>query len=209
MNKTAQKRTAVRTLRRALRRTLCAAAILVAGILEPSTVGAQAPPQPAAATANPASAWLRNAYRSNGNYLARTAEKLPEDLYAMRPGTQTEVRTLGQIIGHVVNFNFLWCSQAQGEPNPAKGRDFEKDASKATLVAGLNEALTYCNTTYAALTDASGLETLQITQEDGRQTQALRLSLLVLNYGHNNEHYGNLVTMMRMKNIVPPSSEPR
>jgi hypothetical protein len=26
---------------------------------------------------------------------------------------------------------------------------------------------------------------------------------------HNAEHYGNLVTYMRLKNIVPPSSEPK
>ena len=25
---------------------------------------------------------------------------------------------------------------------------------------------------------------------------------------HGNEHYGNLVTYMRLKGIVPPSSEP-
>jgi hypothetical protein len=30
-----------------------------------------------------------------------------------------------------------------------------------------------------------------------------------LNYGHNNDHYGNLVTYMRIKSIVPASSEPR
>jgi uncharacterized damage-inducible protein DinB len=158
---------------------------------------------------DPQSSWLRSAYRTNRNYLARTAEKVPEDLYGMRPGTQTEVRTLGQIVGHVANFNFLWCSQAQSAPNPAQGKDYEKETSKAVLVKALNDALTYCDGVYAALTDASGLQMLTITQESGRQSQSLRMSLLTLNYGHNNEHYGNLVTMMRMKNIVPPSSEPR
>jgi hypothetical protein len=29
------------------------------------------------------------------------------------------------------------------------------------------------------------------------------------NIAHNMEHYGNLVTYMRIKGIVPPSSEPR
>jgi hypothetical protein len=53
------------------------------------------------------------------------------------------------------------------------------------------------------------MQTIPITQENGRQTQSLRMSLLALNYGHNNEHYGNLVTYMRIKSIVPPSSEPR
>ena len=35
------------------------------------------------------------------------------------------------------------------------------------------------------------------------------MGLLMLNVAHNNELYGNLVTTMRMKSIVPPSSEPR
>jgi len=155
------------------------------------------------------STWLRNAYTNNRNYLSRAAEKMPEDLYGMRPGSQTEVRTFGQLIGHLANFNYLWCSQATGEPNRAEGRDFEKTTSKADLVKALNDALAYCDKTYAALTDASGAETLRVTQENGRQTESARMSLLILNYGHNNEHYGNLVTYMRIKAIVPPSSEPR
>ena len=169
----------------------------------PGLALAQAP-----AAKDPMATWLRNAYRNNRNYIARTAEKVPEEMLAVRPGAQTEVRTFGQILGHIANFNFLWCSQAKGEANPNAGNDLEKATSKAVLVKGVNDSLTYCDGVYAALTDASGQETLTITQENGRQTQSLRMALLVLNYGHNNEHYGNLVTLMRMKNMVPPSSEP-
>jgi hypothetical protein len=35
-----------------------------------------------------------------------------------------------------------------------------------------------------------------------------RLSVLYFSVTHTYEHYGNLVTYMRLKNIVPPSSEP-
>ena len=150
---------------------------------------AQAPPTPTPA------AWLRGAYTNISRYIPRAAEKMPEEHYGMRPGTQTEVRTFGQLIGHLANYNYLWCSQAKGDKNPAAGQDFEKLASKAALVK--------------ALTEASGQEVLTITQENGRRTQSLRMGLLVLNYGHNNEHYGNVVTYMRLRDIVPPSSEPR
>jgi len=34
-----------------------------------------------------------------------------------------------------------------------------------------------------------------------------KLGVLSFNSVHNWEHYGNLVTYMRIKNIVPPSSE--
>jgi uncharacterized damage-inducible protein DinB len=169
-----------------------------------NTVAAQNAP-----ASNPLSSWLRGAYMGNRNYIARAAEKMPEDLYGMRPGDQPEVRTFGQLIGHLANFNYLWCSQAKGEKNPGEGTDFEKVPSKAGLVKAVNDALTYCDGVYGALTDASGLDVLTITQENGRRAQSVRMNLLVLNYGHNNEHYGNVVTYMRIKGIVPPSSEPR
>ena len=42
-----------------------------------------------------------------------------------------------------------------------------------------------------------------------RVVRNTRMALLMLNVVHSNELYGNLVTTMRIKNIVPPSSEPR
>jgi len=169
-----------------------------------SVAFAQAPQAPPTT-----SSWLRGAYTNLRNYIARAAEKMPEEYYSMRPGTQPEVRTFGQLIGHLATYNDLWCSQAKGDKNPAAGQDLEKLPSKAALVKALNDALAYCDGVYEALTDASGQELLTITQENGRRTQSLRLSLLILNLGHNNEHYGNVVTYMRIKDIVPPSSEPR
>ncbi len=158
---------------------------------------------------DPMATWLHNAFNTNRKNIEKSAEKVSEDLYGLRPGPQEEVRTFGQILGHLANFNYLWCSQAKGEKNPGQGSDFEKLASKAALLRALSDAFTYCDTAYAALTDASGLEVITVTQESGRKAQVPRMSLLVLNYGHNNDHYGNLVTYMRIKSIVPASSEPR
>jgi uncharacterized damage-inducible protein DinB len=163
--------------------------------------------QPAAA--NPMSTWLRNAYMNNRNTIVRTAEKMPEENYGMHPGEQMEVRTFGQQVGHLANYNFLWCSEAKGEKNPNAGNNLEKLATKAEFLKAVNDAFAYCDGVYNALTDASGAETITITQENGRQTQNLRLGLLTLNYGHNNEIYGSMVIFLRMKNIVPPASEPR
>jgi len=164
---------------------------------------AQQPP------ANPLSTWLRNAYMGNRNNIVRSADKMPEENYGMRPGPQEDVRTFGQQVGHIARYNYLWCSQAKGEKNPGAGTDLEKLPTKADLMKALNDAFAYCDTAYAALTDASGMEMVDITQESGRQTRNLRMALLILNYGHNNEIYGNLVTYLRMKSIVPASSEPR
>jgi len=158
---------------------------------------------------DPMATWLHNAFNTNRKNIEKSAEKVSEDLYGLRPGPQEEVRTFGQILGHLANFNYMWCSQAKGEKNPGQGSDFEKLASKDALLRALSDAFTYCDAAYAALTDASGLEVITVTQESGRKAQVPRMSLLVLNYGHNNDHYGNLVTYMRIKSIVPASSEPR
>jgi len=181
------------------------AVILLGSLMAIPSVAQTAPQAPA----NPLSTWLRNAYTMNRNNIVKSADKMPEENYGMRPGPQEEVRTFGQQVGHVARFNYLWCSQAKGEKNPAAGVDLEKLPTKAELMKALNEAFTYCDSAYAALTDASGMEVVDITQESGRQTKNLRMALLILNYGHNNEIYGNLVTYLRIKSIVPSSSEPR
>lgn len=181
--------------------------VVLLGILLAIPAAAQSAPQ--SGPKDPMATWLHNAFNNNRRNIEKSAEKVPEELYGLRPGPQMEVRTFGQILGHLANFNYLWCSQAKGEKNPGQGSDYEKLSSKALLLRALNDAFTYCDGVYAALTDASGLEIVTVTQENGRQAQVPRMSLLVLNYGHNNDHYGNLVTYMRIKSIVPVSSEPR
>ena len=52
------------------------------------------------------------------------------------------------------------------------------------------------------MTDASGAQAVKMFGTD-----APRLGVLIVNTTHTTEHYGNLVTYMRMKNIVPPTSE--
>ena len=39
-------------------------------------------------------------------------------------------------------------------------------------------------------------------------TQRTRLGALIQNAMHDDEHYGNLVTYLRMNGMVPPSSKP-
>ena len=171
------------------------------------SAAAQTNSKPASKDALPA--WLRNAYATNRKFLVRSAEKMPEEFYGMRPGAQPEVRTFGQLIGHLAEFNYRWCSDAKGEANPAQEKNFEKLTAKAELIKALDSALSYCDGAYANLADANAMDVVQGTRDDGTKTPVLRISRLIVNFAHNNEHYGNLVTYMRIKSIVPPSSEPR
>src|ERR1700758_1805236 len=157
---------------------------------------AQTGEQSGANPANPLSTWLRNAYTGNRNVIVRSAEKMPEENYGMRPGTQQEVRTFGQQIGHIANYNFLWCSQAKGEKNPNAGNNLEKLTTKAEFIKAVTDAFAYCEGVYNSLTDASGTEMIDITTEGGQQRRNLRMGLLIVNYGHNNEIYGSMVSYM-------------
>jgi len=183
-----------------------ASLVALLGVALAIPAAAQTAPQP---SANPLSTWLRNANMGVRNNILKSADRMPEEFYGLRPGQQEEVRTFGQQVGHIANYNYLWCSQAKGEKNPNAGNNLEKLTTKAEFMKAVNDAFAYCDGVYSSLTDASGMEMVDITQENGRQTRNLRMALLILNYGHNNEIYGNIVTSLRMKNIVPSSSDPR
>jgi uncharacterized damage-inducible protein DinB len=153
----------------------------------------------AAAPENPLSTWNKVAYARVKDILLRSAQKMPEENYSFKP-TDT-VRSYGQIVGHVADGQYLFCSVALGEKNP--GLDIEHTkTSKADLIAALNTAFAYCDKAYNGMTDASAVQTIKLFGNDSP-----RLSALTVNNMHNMEHYGNLVTYMRLKNIVPPSSE--
>ena len=175
------------------------AGVLLLAMAAPAAAQQGAPQGPPTVTG-----FLRNLYNGNKNSVLRVAERMPEEFYGLRPGTQEEVRTFGQHVAHIASYNFLWCSQAKGEVNPNAGRDLEKALkSKAEIIKAATDAFTYCDPVYAALTDASGAEVITITQENGRQQQQTRAGLLMLNVIHSNETYGSMVTTLRMKNLSP------
>jgi uncharacterized damage-inducible protein DinB len=125
---------------------------------------------------------------------------MPEENYSFKP---TEaVRSFGQIVGHVADSQYTFCSGVLGEKRPALKIE-ETKSSKTDLIAALKDAFAYCDKAYDGLTDVSATETVKLMGRD-----APKLGALTTNSLHTVEHYGNLVTYMRMKNIVPPSSEP-
>jgi uncharacterized damage-inducible protein DinB len=148
---------------------------------------------------NPLSTWNKFAYARVKDILMKSAEKMPEESYGFKP--VDTVRSYGQIVGHIADAQYMFCSIALGEKNP--GLDIEHTkTTKADLVAALNTAFVYCDKAYNTMTDASATQTIKLFGND-----APRLSALTVNNMHDLEHYGNLITYMRMKNIVPPSSE--
>jgi uncharacterized damage-inducible protein DinB len=165
------------------------------------TPAAQAAPAAApAGPTDPLSRVLFSGYNGQKLNLTQSADKVSEADFAFQP--TKEVRTFGQILAHVANSHFFYCSAAKGEPNPNKD-DFEKTATtKAAIQKALADSFAYCDPVYLAMTDAKALELVKAGQNE--IPRAARLFGVI---AHDNEHYGNLVTYMRIKGYVPPSTE--
>lgn len=155
------------------------------------------------AAENAFSTFNKATYEKVKDILLSSAEKMPEENYNFRP--TDAVRSYGQIIGHLSDAEYLMCSVALGEKNPNKsGNQIEKTkTSKTELIAALKEAFAYCDKAYNGMTDASGAEIVNLFGDE-----MPRQDVLTVNIMHDMEHYGNLVTYMRMKNIIPRTSEP-
>jgi uncharacterized damage-inducible protein DinB len=147
---------------------------------------------------NPYSTMVTGGWNSLKKNLSASAAKMAEADYAFKPTPQ--VRSFGQIIGHLANEHYGICAGAKGEKSPSTA-DFEKVTSKADLVAALDKSIAYCDGVYASMTDAAGTQPVEVFGE-----KMMRLAALQLNLTHSSEHYGNLVTYMRLKGVVPPSS---
>lgn len=159
-----------------------------------------APTAVAKAQENPLSTWTKGVYGMVGMVILRSAEKVPEENYSFKP--TDAVRSFGQIVGHVADAQYTFCSIVLGEKNPALKIE-ETKTSKADLIAALKDAFAYCDKAYSSVNDASGTQMVKLFGKD-----TPKLSVLTVNQMHTMEHYGNLVTYMRLKNIVPPTSEP-
>jgi len=182
-------------------RTLSATstALLALLALPVSAQDSKAPAAPASApVANPAVSGLKMPWSRVKDIAVRAAEKMPEEHYGFQP--TPEVRTFGQLVGHLADSNVMLCSMALGEKQ--EPRNIEKTkTSKADLVAALKESVAACDRVFAQ-GDADLAKGLKLF---GADTTRFALAGLVI--GHEFEHYGNMVTYMRIKGLVPPSSE--
>jgi uncharacterized damage-inducible protein DinB len=139
----------------------------------------------------------------------KTAEKVGEDLYSFKP--TPDVRSLGGVLGHIADGNRLLCTAASGQTvdfekiikDPSGVQVNEKKTSKAEIIAALNESKAFCESVFDKINDTNGQESVAWF---GGQKMPKVMILTLLN-NHAWEHYGNLVTYMRLKGIVPPSSE--
>ena len=160
------------------------------------------PPAPAQMTPGALVVRLaQGAWNNAKRDIVESADQMPDADFAYKP--VASVRTFGQILAHVADSNYFYCARSKGEAPPVPDGTLEKTATtKAAIVKALGESVAYCDAVYAALTAASAAEMVK-----AGNNQIPRVQPLFNNVSHNVEHYGNLVTYFRMKNLVPPSTK--
>ena len=156
---------------------------------------------PAAPPANPITASVGGQLAMVKGYITKSADQVPENLYGFK--ATPDVRSFGQLFGHVADANYAICAAAAGEKGP--GMSIEKTkTTKADLIGALSESFAYCEKALAATTDANGGEMRELFG-----MKMARLAWLSFAVSHDFEHYGNIITYLRLNKMVPPSSQGR
>jgi len=151
---------------------------------------------------------VKNIYTAVQANIVKSAEQFPADKLAWQP--TPAVRSWARLIGHITDDNngacWLMAGEAQAPPRVDTADNQDSPANKLSkddLVNGLKASVERCNRAFAVATDAN------MAERNGPNGRRSKLGALIYNTSHTNEHYGNIVTYMRLNNMVPPSSTPR
>ena len=166
--------------------------LLLAGVLLAPSVGlAQAARN--TATTSPG-ATVRTKWTQVQDYITQSAEDMSEAQYAYRP--TPDVRSFGELIGHLAGSQNMYCAIALGEKPPAEDAVEKAVKTKAALQQAWKESNALDESALSATVDLFG-------------AQRTKLYVVMDNMTHDHEHYANIVTYMRLNKLVPPSSRPR
>jgi len=152
-----------------------------------------------AQTENPLSTEVKGSYNGVKNNLLKAAAKMSEADYSFK--ATPDVRPFGQLIGHVADSNLRVCSSVNGE---AKQGTASSKTTKADLMNALQDSFAECDKAFESLTDATAAQMLT-----GGRAPRSKLSSLWGVVTHDNEMYGTISVYLRLKGIVPPSTEGR
>jgi uncharacterized damage-inducible protein DinB len=177
-----------------MKRTLAVAAMLVFGI----TASGSAQHADHAASKDLTNG-IAGPYHMVKANISAAADQMPEDKYSFQ--ATKDVRTFGQLIGHIADANNFFCGHFGGAANEY-AVVAEKLTAKADLVAALKASFAACDAAIGKLTDGDLAKPLTIF---GNKTNVA--GAITFNGSHDWEHYGNIVTYLRLNGMVPPSSQ--
>ena len=151
-----------------------------------------------AQTQLPFIAELKQFYTIRKGDLLKAADRMPAEDYDFRP--TPAVRSFAQLLAHVIDAQMGFCSAVKGQPRKI---DAASKSSKADLTAALKTSFDECDSAFALMTDATGAEMIKAGGERSKLGTLLYATL------HDNEEYGYLAMYLRLKGLVPPSTDSR
>jgi len=161
---------------------------------------AQAPPAaPAASAPTGPAAEVQAAYGRVKPNIVKAADRMPAENYFYKP--TEDIRTFARVVNHVTEAQLHVCG-AINQLTADQMKPPSDTADKATIVAALNASFAECDKAYASITDANLTETFS-----AGPVKRSRIGLLWGNVSHDNEQYATLALYLRLKGLVPPSSE--
>ncbi len=140
-----------------------------------------------------------------GNYarlkdnILKAAEKMPAESYSFKP--TADIRSFARVVNHVTEAQTHICGAAAGATGDAAKTPAET-ADKAAIVDALKASFAVCDKAYAGITEANMADMLPMGP-----AKRTRLSALWGNVAHDNEQYATLSLYLRLKGVVPPTSE--
>ncbi len=140
----------------------------------------------------------KQAYDHVKNNILKGAQEMPEQDYSFQP--TPEIRTFAQLVGHIAEAQAHYCSAVEGTHMQL---NIASKTSKTDLVAALEQSSNECDKAYDSITP----ENLSHTMGNGRMQHSM-LGLVYANIIHDNEEYGYMSVYLRLKGLVPPSSQP-
>jgi hypothetical protein len=175
--------------------------LLLGAALAAAQAPAPAPSQPAP-PAKPLSAPadVQRAYNGLKANILKAADKMPAESYSFRP--TPDIRTFARVVNHVTEAQVRICGTLNGTAPDALAKVPPETADKATIQAALQASFAECDKAYAAITDDNLLQMLTL----GPITRT-RIGFAWGNVSHDNEQYATLALYLRLKGLVPPSSE--
>ncbi len=141
---------------------------------------------------------VKGLYEVVKGFVTKAAAQVPEDKYKYQ--ATKDVRTFAQLFGHVANASATFCNTAAGMTAAATA-DAEKLTSKAELQKALAAGFATCDHAFQMITAAKANEPVELFGQ-----KHTRIGAMAFNNAHIYEHYGNIVTYMRLNGMVPPSS---
>ena len=139
-------------------------------------------------------------YQSVQRNIVEAAEKMPETNYGFRP--TPEIRPFGQLVAHAALTQFGTCSLLKGEPSPRKDEKEDAPRTRAEAIALLKASTEYCDPLVTPLTDTTMPE--MVKAKDMQVAKGLLPASLI---SHGQEMYGTMAVYLRLKGIVPPTTE--